>query len=141
MKPTILLVDDDSDVRDFLTLLLRNDGTFEVVGAVADGMAGIEVAARLHPRIVLLDLSMPVMDGMTALGEIGRVSPKSRVIVLSAFGSDQTVAAAMHAGAVGFVHKDADLAQRLVPSLVRALEVEDDGVIGTGKAEVGTERE
>jgi DNA-binding NarL/FixJ family response regulator len=139
MKPTVLLVDDDSDVRAVLTALLRNDGTFEIVGSAPDGAAGISVAAHEHPDVVLLDLSMPVMDGMTALQEIRRVSPESSVIVLSAFGSDQTVAAAMNAGASGFLHKGADMAQRLVPALVRALEDDDERIIELGTPEHSTE--
>jgi DNA-binding NarL/FixJ family response regulator len=135
MKPTVLLVDDDSDVRAFLTLLLQSDGTFEVVGAAPDGAAGISVAAHVHPDLVVLDLSMPVMDGMTALREIRRVSPESSVVVLSAFGTDRTVTAAMRAGAVGFLHKGANMAQGLVPALVRALDPDGDRVIDLGTPE------
>lgn len=132
-KPTVLLVDDDSAVRAMLVAFLSVDGGFEVVGAAPDGAAGVSGAAHLQPDLVLLDLHMPVMDGMTALHEIRRVSPASAVIVLSAFGSDATVATAMRSGAAGFLHKGADLHSRLVPALrqaigTKAIGAQDGGV-------------
>lgn len=117
MKPTVLLVDDDPDVRGVIRALLADDGGFEVVGQAPDGPLGISLATHLHPDVVLLDLAMPVMDGLSVLPEIRRQAPETRVIVLSAFGTDRTVRAAMAGGAAAFVHKGAELADELISVL------------------------
>ena len=121
MKPTVLLVDDDPDVRGVIGALLADDGGFEVVGQAPDGAVGMALAARLQPDIVLLDLAMPVMDGLSVLPGIRRTAPEARVVVLSAFGTDQMVRAALAGGAVAFVHKGAELADELVTVLHEVL--------------------
>ena len=121
MNPTIVLIDDDPDVRGVIRALLADDGGFEVVGQAPDGASGMSLAAHLRPDIVLLDLAMPVMDGLSVLPEIRRLTPESRVIVLSAFGTDRTVRSAMAGGALAFVHKGAGLADELIPVLHEVL--------------------
>lgn len=116
-ETTVVLVDDAPDVRGVIKALLRRDRTFTVVGEAGDGAAGVEVVRELQPDLVLLDLAMPVMDGLTALPLMLQAAPSSRVIVLSAFGTDRTVEAAMGAGATAFIHKGGDLADELLPTL------------------------
>lgn len=121
MNPTVLLVDDDADVRGVIRALLADEGGFDVVGQAPDGALGISLAAHLQPDVVLLDLAMPVMDGLSVLPGIRRVAPEARVVVLSAFGTDRTVRAAMAGGAAAFVHKGAELAEELVSVLREVL--------------------
>lgn len=120
-KTTIVLVDDAPDVRGVITALLRRDPSMRVVGEAGDGARGVEVVRQLQPDMVLLDLAMPVMDGLTALPLLLEASPSTRVVVLSAFGTDRTVEAAMEAGATAFIRKGADLADELLPVLREAL--------------------
>ena len=117
MRPSVLLVDDDPDVRGVIKALLSDDGGFDVVGESPDGATGMSEAARLQPDLVLLDLAMPVMDGLSALPEVRRLAPEADVVVLSAFGTDGMVHAALAGGAVAFVHKGAELAAELVTVL------------------------
>jgi DNA-binding NarL/FixJ family response regulator len=121
MAVSVVLVDDAADVREVIAALLRREQSFQVVGQAGDGAAGVELVRELRPDLVLLDLAMPVMDGLTALPLMLEASPDTRVVVLSAFGTDATVAAAMNAGASAFLHKGATLPQLLVPALRGAL--------------------
>ena len=118
---TVVLVDDAPDVRGVIRALLRRDPNFSVVGEAGDGAQGVEVVRDLRPDLVLLDLAMPVMDGLTALPLMLQASPGTRVVVLSAFGTDRTVAAAMDAGATAFIHKGGELADELLPILQGAV--------------------
>lgn len=103
----VMLVDDSSDMRLVMSMSLAGAPTYEVVAEAGDGAEAIELAADLQPDIVLLDLAMPGMDGLTALPEILRVSPASRVVMLSGFDEPRTQAAAEAAGAAGYVRKGA----------------------------------
>ena len=114
---TLVLVDDAPEVRGVIKALLRRDRTFVVTGEAGDGAEGVRVVSELQPDVVLLDLAMPVMDGLTALPLIQRAAPATQVVVLSAFGTDRTVEAAMKAGAAAFIHKGGDLADELLPIL------------------------
>ncbi len=104
----VVLVDDTLDLRELLCMALTRGG-FEVVGEAGDGRQGIEVCEREHPDIVLLDLAMPVMDGIEALPDIRRSCPAALIVVLSGFGAQQMAARAMAAGADGYVQKGASL--------------------------------
>ena len=104
----VVLVDDTRDLRELLCMALTRGG-FEVVGEAGDGRQGIEVCEREHPDIVLLDLAMPVMDGIEALPDIRRSCPAALIVVLSGFGAQQMAARAMAAGADGYVQKGASL--------------------------------
>ena len=114
---TLVLVDDAPEVRGVIKALLRRDPSFSVIGEAGDGSEGVQVAGELQPDLVLLDLAMPVMDGLTAHPLIQRAAPATQIVVLSAFGTDRTVEAAMGAGASAFIHKGGDLADELLPVL------------------------
>src|SRR3954453_22433694 len=79
-----VVIDDTSDIRELLSLVLTRSG-MEVVGEAGDGQAGVEVVRAERPDVVLLDLAMPVMDGVEALPIIRELVPDARIIVLSAF--------------------------------------------------------
>lgn len=114
----VLVVDDTPDIRDLvaLTLEVTGGGEFEVVGEAGDGRAAIEEAARLLPDLVLLDLAMPVMDGLEALPAIRRAAPGAKVLVLSGFNARELGGEAMEAGASGYMEKGG-IAGKLVPRL------------------------
>lgn len=100
-----LLVDDVEDLRGLLRFLMQQDGRFDVVAEAADGESAIALAAEHQPDVVVLDLAMPVMDGLTALPELRSAAPNARVVILSAFPADQMGPAARDAGAVGYLEK------------------------------------
>lgn len=81
----VLLADDVADLRMMVRVSLEVDGRFEVVGEAQDGIEAVNLAHSLRPDIVVLDISMPNMDGLEAIPEIHRVSPESRILVLSGF--------------------------------------------------------
>jgi two-component system, NarL family, response regulator LiaR len=102
----VLLVDDHVIVREGLRMLLAEETDIEVVGEAANGAESVELAATLHPSVVLMDLVMPGMDGIRAIQDIRVVSPSSQVLVLTSFGDDQRVRDAILAGAIGYLLKD-----------------------------------
>ncbi len=79
-----VVIDDTSDIRDLMSIVLTRSG-MEVVGEAGDGRAGVDVVRAARPDVVLLDLAMPVMDGMEALPLIRELVPDAQIIVLSAF--------------------------------------------------------
>lgn len=105
MKIRVALVDDQALVRTGFRLVLEEDGDFAVVGEASGGRAGVALAARTRPDVVLMDVRMPDLDGITATRLIVRESPV-RVIALTTFDSDSSVTQALHAGASAFLLKD-----------------------------------
>jgi DNA-binding NarL/FixJ family response regulator len=104
MRPRVLIVDDHPLTRDALaTLLDGND--FDVVGQASDGQEAIELADRLRPQLILLDLSMPGLDGLSALPRLRDAVPDAEVIVLTASGTEDNLLAAIRAGAAGYLLK------------------------------------
>ena len=104
MQPRVLIVDDHPLTRDALaTLLAGND--FDVVGQASDGQEAIDVAGKLRPQLVLLDLSMPGLDGLSALPGLRAAVPDAEVIVLTASGTEDNLLAAIRAGAAGYLLK------------------------------------
>ncbi|MER8025887.1 response regulator transcription factor [Glutamicibacter protophormiae] len=101
----ILLVDDHSTVRLGIRLVLQAAGDLEVVGEAADGAAALPMVRALAPDVVLMDLRMPVMDGITATA---RISGQAKVIVLTTFDDDDYLFGALQAGAHGFLLKSAE---------------------------------
>jgi DNA-binding NarL/FixJ family response regulator len=100
----ILIVDDHPITRDALSSLLQAHG-FEIVGVAADGAEAIEEAARLQPELVLLDLTMPGMDGVTALPGLREAAPGCEVVVLTATGTEENLLSAIRGGAAGYLLK------------------------------------
>lgn len=101
-----MLVDDHRLVRDGLRTLLAAARDIEVVGTAADGAAVVDAAAECTPDVVLMDLSMPEVDGVAATRLLLAAQPDVRVIALTSFTEDRQVAAALEAGAVGYLLKD-----------------------------------
>ena len=105
---SVLVVDDHAMVRSGLTVLIDATGDLHVVGEAADGRQAVALAADLAPDVVLMDLSMPGMDGVEATRELLRERPDSVVVVLTSFSDQPRVAEALKAGAVGYLLKDCD---------------------------------
>jgi len=103
---TILTADDHPLIRDGLAAVLRAEGGLQVVAEAANGEEAIEEYARLHPDIVLMDLRMPVMDGLTATRAILADDPNARIIVLTTYDGDEDIHRALAAGARGYLLKD-----------------------------------
>jgi DNA-binding NarL/FixJ family response regulator len=110
---TILLVDDHQIMRDGLRALLEASGEFRVVGEAETGGQAVALAARCHPHLVVMDLSLPGMNGIEATVELLRESPSSRVVILSMYDDESAVVQAMRSGARGFVIKKASQADLL----------------------------
>jgi DNA-binding NarL/FixJ family response regulator len=104
MAERILLVDDHPLTRSALAGLLTQHG-FDVVGEAADGDEAIASAAQLRPDLILLDLSMPGMDGLTALPRLREAAPDCEVVVLTASGMEENLLGAIRAGAAGYLLK------------------------------------
>jgi DNA-binding NarL/FixJ family response regulator len=104
MAERILLVDDHPLTRDALAALLARGG-FDVVGEAADGSDALELAERLQPDLVLLDLSMPGVDGLAALPLLRAAAPGCEVVVLTASGTEENLLAAVRGGAAGYLLK------------------------------------
>ena len=115
MPETILIVDDHPLTRSALSALLGQNG-FSVVGEVADGEAAIEQARSLNPDLVLLDLSMPGMNGLEALPRLREAAPKTEVVVLTASGTEENLLGAIRGGAAGYLLKS-EPPERLVEFL------------------------
>jgi DNA-binding NarL/FixJ family response regulator len=104
MAERILVVDDHPLTRDALASLLTQGG-FEVVGEAADGAAALELAAELQPDLVLLDLSMPGLDGLATLPGLRAAAPGCEVVVLTASGTEENLLGAIRGGAAGYLLK------------------------------------
>ncbi|WP_354644161.1 response regulator transcription factor [Kitasatospora camelliae] len=102
----ILIADDQPLVRRGLSLILSPDPFFEIAGEAGDGEQAVALAQRLRPDVVVMDIRMPVLDGVAATRELARTLPDCRVLALSTFDMDEYVVAALRAGAYGFLPKD-----------------------------------
>jgi DNA-binding NarL/FixJ family response regulator len=110
-----LIVEDYEEYRQFLRLTLQKETEFVVIGEALDGLQALQQAEALQPDLILLDLSVPKLNGMEACRRIRKVSPRSKVVILSQESSPEVVEAALRLGAVGYLLKsDAiDLPQAL----------------------------
>jgi DNA-binding NarL/FixJ family response regulator len=105
-----VLVCDDSDAfRALLRYTLQEDPGIEVVGEAGDGVAAIEAAERLQPDVVLLDLTMPILDGMDAIPSVLGRAPATQVVALSGWAADRMQQAALDQGAIAYVEKTDDV--------------------------------
>jgi DNA-binding NarL/FixJ family response regulator len=101
----VLIVDDDDLVRDGLSAVLSSDETIEVVDEAADGRRGIDRARFLRPDVVLMDVRMPELDGISATRELLAAAPEIKVVILTTFEEDDYIFGALKAGASGFLLK------------------------------------
>ena len=104
----VLLVDDHGVVRRGLRGYLELLEDIEVIGEADNGLAGVELSAALAPDVVLMDLVMPQLDGIAAIGRIKAAQPQVQVVALTSFIEEEKVIAALEAGASGFILKDAE---------------------------------
>ena len=104
----LVIADDQASVRQGLVLLLDAVPDIEVVGAAADGEQALDLVAEHHPDAILLDLHMPVLDGIGAIRRLTAEHPEVAIVVLTTFADDSTVLDALHAGARSYLTKDAD---------------------------------
>ncbi|MFI0712892.1 response regulator [Streptomyces inhibens] len=129
----VLLADDEEMIRHGVRLILRHADGIEVVAEAADGAGAVRLAAEHRPDVVLLDIRMPVLDGLAAVEPLVALDPKPQVVMLTTFGDDENVTRALRAGATGFLLKD-EGPQELI-SAVRAAAAGDavlsPGVTGT----------
>ena len=122
----ILLVDDQALLRVGMRMVLEAEPGFEVVGEASDGREAIRAARGVRPDVILMDVRMPVLDGIEATREIVRETPGSRVIILTTFDLDEYAFAGLRAGASGFMLKDARPAE--LASAIRAVASGDAAV-------------
>lgn len=106
MPIRIVIADDHSVVRQGLRMFLSLDPDLEVIGEADNGAEALRLAGELNPDVVLMDLLMPVMDGITAIGEIRTKHPDVEVIALTSVLEDASVVGAIKAGAIGYLLKD-----------------------------------
>ena len=109
----LLIADDHPVVRDGLSGMFAADPDFEVAGEAADGAEAVRLAQAVKPDVILMDLRMPVMDGVTAITELARHGSTARVLVLTTYDTDSYVLPAIEAGATGYLLKDAPRAELL----------------------------
>jgi DNA-binding NarL/FixJ family response regulator len=103
----LLIADDHPVVRDGLSGMFAADPGFEVLGEAGDGAEAVRLARALRPDVILMDLRMPEMDGVTAIAELARHGVTARVLVLTTYDTDSHVLPAIEAGATGYLLKDA----------------------------------
>ena len=121
-KITILIADDHPVVRQGLRVLLSLEDDIEVVGEAGDGAETVELAAALVPGVILLDLKLPLLDGLGVLADLRDRGLPSHILVLTSVADQASVTVAMRAGAAGFLYKDVD-----PDALVRAVRSVHDG--------------
>lgn len=87
-RPKVVIVDDDSDSVELLRRAFQADGRFEVAGSGLNGLEAVGLSEHVKPTVIVMDLSMPVMDGFTAIPEIHRVAPETKIVALSSLDCD-----------------------------------------------------
>ncbi len=117
-KIRVLIVDDHAVVRTGLKVFFDLQDDIEVVGEASDGSEGVAMARRLEPDVVLMDLLMPNMDGITAIGRIKAERAETEIVTMTSFIEEEKVTSALEAGASGYVLKDAEAEE--VAAAVRA---------------------
>jgi two-component system, NarL family, response regulator LiaR len=105
-KIRIMTVDDHAVVRKGLNMMLATEADIILVGEASDGIEAVEMARRLKPDVILMDLVMPQMNGVEAIRKIMSENPQARILVLSSFADDANVIPAIKSGALGYLLKD-----------------------------------
>ena len=113
-KKRILIVEDRTIVREGLRLLVTSDERYSIAGEAEDGHAAIKVARELQPDLILMDLSMPRMNGMDAIREIKKDCPAIKILVLTVHDTDEFIIASLEAGADGYILKDANKSELMM---------------------------
>ena len=124
MPIRILIADDHAVVRQGLKMFLQDDDDFDVVAEAQNGSEALALAKQYKPDVVLMDLLMPVMDGITAIGHIRRELPDTEVIALTSVLEDASVVGAVRAGAIGYLLKDTQAEE-----LTRAIKAAANGQV------------
>jgi DNA-binding NarL/FixJ family response regulator len=133
----VLIVDDQDVVRQGLTVILKHESNIDVIGVASNGQQAVDLIAQLKPDVVLMDLKMPVMNGIQATRAITDRFPETKIVVLTTYSADEWVFDALRAGACGFLLKDSDSAD-IVRAIRGAVEGEvtiDPSVAGRVLAE------
>ncbi|MGP3687217.1 response regulator [Streptomyces sp. IBSNAI002] len=102
----VVIADDEPLIRAGIRMILTSAPDIEVVAEAANGREAVDLARAHVPDVMLLDIQMPVMDGLTALGELGRAAPEVRALILTTFGEKENVLRALGGGSAGFLLKD-----------------------------------
>ncbi|WP_438489694.1 response regulator transcription factor [Streptomyces sp. S186] len=118
----VIVADDQAAVRDGLVTIIDHEPDIDVVGAAADGATAVDLARRLNPAVVLMDLRMPGVDGIAATRTLTALDPAPAVLVLTTYADDASVVGALQAGAAGYLTKSAGRAQ-----IVSAITATADG--------------
>jgi DNA-binding NarL/FixJ family response regulator len=105
-KIRVLLADDQDIIRTGLTIILNHQADIEVVGQAADGVEAVQLAHQLQPDVILMDIKMPHLNGIQATRQIMTAQPKTQIIILTTYDTDDWVFDGIRAGAVGYLLKD-----------------------------------
>jgi NarL family two-component system response regulator YdfI len=104
----ILVADDHLIVREGLRLILETDAEMTLIGEAVNGQEAVELAAQLNPDVILMDLRMPILDGLSAIEIIRSQQPEIAIVILTNFNEDEMMVKGLMAGALGFLLKDTD---------------------------------
>lgn len=121
----LAVADDQSVVREALAVMLDLEPDVDVVATAANGAQALAVAATFLPDVILIDLAMPVLDGLAAIRRLHRDHPGIAILVLTTYAEDRSIRVAIEAGASGFLTKDADRA-----AILRAVRAAVHGAVG-----------
>lgn len=130
----VLIVDDQALFRSGIRMLIESQPDLQCVGEAADGAQAVRLAEEQQPDVVLMDVRMPVLDGISATDRIVRAQPDVRVVVLTTFDLDEAAARAIRAGASGFVLKDAE--PELVLAAIRTVHAGNEVVAASATREL-----
>jgi DNA-binding NarL/FixJ family response regulator len=114
-----VLVDDVDEMRHVVRTLLRRDGRFDIVGEASNGSDAVDVVGAVLPDLVVLDIGMPVLDGIAALPRLRAAAPDARIVMLSGYPAEQMERLSIEGGAVGYLEKGSDV--DTLPSQLHAL--------------------
>ncbi|MDX6277580.1 MAG: hypothetical protein QOJ72_1708 [Nocardioidaceae bacterium] len=138
--PTVVVIDDSAEVRALIRTQIRLSGWLTVVADGADGTEAIGLAYRHRPDLVLLDMSMPTMDGMDAISGVLAVSPATRVVIFTGFEGEGLAERARELGAAAFIEKSLPV-QQLPRELLRALNDDEDTPVPPSKLSSATDQQ